>query len=138
MTSATLLYKITGEQAYYDDFSRTAMSTVGYLFNGVSKMKGNPIFKSWCIGWIVRGEMSVYAQDCTQHTKRFMRNMKNVLNEVLKTKDENGHYDPIFLSGEWWPPAEDPDADYFDHDAMQPAGVATVLLLTAHYQLFQE
>ena len=29
------------------------------------------------------------------------------------------------------------DADYFDHDAMQPSGVATVLLLTAHYQLYQ-
>ena len=138
MTSATMLYKITGEQAYYDDFAKTSASTVGLLFEGTSKMKGNPIFKSWCIGWILRGEMSVHAQNYTLHTKRFMRNMKNVLTEVLKTKDENGHYDPFFLSGEWWPPAEDPDADYFDHDAMQPSGVATVLLLTAHYQLYQE
>lgn len=137
MTSAAMLYKITGEQSYFDELSKTVQSSVSFLFEGTDKMKGNPIFKSWCIGWIVRGEMTAYATDCTTHSKRFMRNMKNVLDKVLKTKDDNGHYDPFFLSGEWWPPADDPDADYFDHDAMQPSGVATVLLLTAHYQLFQ-
>lgn len=138
MTSAAMLYKITGDKTYYDEMAKTVQSSVAFMFDGNYKMRGNPIFKSWCVGWILRGEMSAYAQNCTQHSKRFMRNMRNVLDLVLKTKDDNGHYDPFFLSGEWWPPAEDPDADYFDHDAMQPAGVATVLLLTAHYQLYQE
>ena len=138
MTSMALFYEITGDKAYYDAMSQTSRAASGLMFDGSTKMKGNPIFKSWCVGWIVRGEMSVYAGNCTMASKRFMMYLENVVKKVLETKDENGHYDPFFLSGEWWPPAEDPDADYFDHDAMQPSGVATVLLLLAHYQLYQQ
>ncbi|MBR2986588.1 MAG: hypothetical protein IKC63_01070 [Clostridia bacterium] len=137
MTSAALFYRITGDKTYYDDMSKTSKAAAGLIFDGSSKMKGNPIFKSWCIGWAVRGEMSVYAGKSTMGSKRFMQYLDNVLKKVLETKDENGHYDPFFLSGEWWPPQDQPDIGHYDQDAMQPAGVATVLLLTAHYQLYQ-
>ena len=138
MTSAALFYRITGDKTYYDEMSKTARATTGLIFDGASKMKGNPIFKSWCIGWVVRGEMSVYAGKCTMSPKQFMTYLDNVLKKVMETKDENGHYDPFFLSGEWWPPQDQPDIDHYDQDAMQPAGVATVMLLTAHYQLYQK
>ena len=61
----------------------------------------------------------------------------SILNQLLTTKDENGHYDPYFMTGEWWPPEDQPDVDRYDSDVMQPAGVATAFLLTAQYQLYQ-
>lgn len=134
MTLASLLYEITGEQEYFDNMKQTAMASVSLMFQGQSKMKGNPIFKSWCIGWIVRGEMSAYKVGYTQHSATFMTRMNNVLKLTIKETDKFGHYDPYFLSGEWW----DFEANgCYDHDVMQPAGVATTLLLTGRYQCYQ-
>lgn len=140
MTSAALLYEITGEERYYRDLSGTAGACINLMFKssgGKIQMAGNPIFKSWCIGWLLRGEMMANNSGCENVVKMFMRRMKSVLDDTLETKDENGQYDPYFCSGEWWPPADNPDIDYFDHEVIQPTGVATVLLLTACYDVYQ-
>ncbi len=138
LTCMALFYEITGDkETYYTPITQTVRNLTGHIFNG-NQMRGNPIFKSWCIGWLMRGEMMAFKAGAKTLVKQFMRPMNIVLTEELKTKDDNGHYDPFFMSGEWWPPEDDPDADYYDHDAMQPAGVATVFLLMAHYQLYQQ
>jgi len=81
-------------------------------------MKRNPIFKSWCVGWLVRGEMLAYEVGSTASCTTFMRSLERTLLKTLKTKDENGHYDPFFCSPgtDFW------DKDYFDHDVIMPMG----------------
>lgn len=133
MTSAALLYEFTQDEKYLNDLKQTSYSTSNLMFNTTNKtitMKGNPIFKSWCVGWAVRGEMTTldYAPNST---KLFMKYLKAVLDETLKTKDKNGHYDPYFCTGEWW------EGDEFDNDIIAPTGVATILLLTGYYDVYQ-
>ena len=137
MTASSLFYRITNDRTYYEELKMTAQSTIGLMFRNEDAMKGNPIFKSWGVGWAVRGEMNAYAAGCTGSSARFMQYFDSILNQLLTTKDENGHYDPYFMTGEWWPPEDQPDVDRYDSDVMQPAGVATAFLLTAQYQLYQ-
>ena len=53
--------------------------------------------------------------------------------QLGKTKDKNGQYDPFFCAPgtDFW------DKNYFDDDAMQPAGVVIVLQLIAYYDVYQ-
>jgi len=132
MTSAALLYEFTKDEKYLNDLKQTAQSTINLMFEVVKKdvkMKGNPIFKSWCVGWAVRGEMT--AVDYTDQSKLFMKYLKMVLDKTLETKDKNGQYDPYFCTGEWW------DGEEFDNDVIQPTGVATILLLTGYHDVYQ-
>ncbi len=134
MTSASLLYEITGDKAYYKDLGQTSGATLGLMFRTEGDrvtMAGNPIFKAWCVGWLLRGIMMVHEAGNTATPKVFMYRMEKVLDDTLATKDQNGQYDPYFCSGEWW------DGDEFDSDILQPTGVATVLLLTACYDVYQ-
>ena len=132
LSAASLLYQITKDEKYLTDLTQTANNAISHLFEG-NVMKRNPIFKAWCVGWIMRGEMLVFEAGEERACKNFMRRMQATLNNTLKTKDANGHYDPFFCSKgtDFW------DKDYFDTDTLMPTGVATVLLLFARYQIFQ-
>lgn len=136
MTASALLYRITKDRRYYDALSDTAAASVGLMFEGEDSMKGNPIFKSWGIGWALRGEMFAFMTGCTRSSSRFMRYFARVLDRLMTTKDEKGHYDPYFMTGEWWPPEDMPDIGHYDREVIQPSGVATAFLLTARYQLY--
>ncbi len=133
MTLAGLLYEITGEETYKTELRKTAISSRTLLFNG-NNMNRNPIYKSWCVGWTVRGELMASVNDLKAPVSNFMRQLDIVLKKTLATKDENGHYDPFFCSpgDDFWPQ----DTGYFDNDVIQPTGVATVLFLMARYQLY--
>lgn len=132
LCTASLLYEITKDERYKTELSQTANASVNLLFNG-NVMKKNPIFKSWCVGWLVRGEMISFEAGEERACKNFMRRMEATLQKTLKTKDANGHYDPFFCApgDDFW------SEDYFDDDVIMPTGVATVLLLFARYQVFQ-
>lgn len=134
MTSAAFLYEITGDKRYSRELLQTAGATTNLMFKtegGKTVMAGNPIFKAWCIGWLMRGIMMVQESGNKTSPKVFMYRMKQVLDDTLATKDKNGQYDPYFCSGEWW------DKEEFDTDILQPTGVATVLLLTACHDVYQ-
>lgn len=127
------LYEITGDKTYYDQTDDTVAKTIGLMFEGFRsnvKMKGNPIYKAWCVGWLVRGYIKFYAVSPKKNT-RPMANMEVILNNELTTKDANGYYDPYFQTGDW----EDPDPiknEENKKDILQPCGITSVLCLT-HY-----
>lgn len=132
ISTAALLYEITGDERYKAELKTTATAAKSLMFDN-DGMKRNPIFKSWCVGWLVRGEMLAYEVGSTASCTTFMRSLERTLLKTLKTKDENGHYDPFFCSPgtDFW------SEDYFDNDVIMPTGVATVFLLYARYKVCQ-
>ncbi len=138
MYATCLLYEIEGDEAYLTLAKESYQSLIIHIFdiggtrkNPIVKMKRNPIYKSWCIGWLLRGISRYYTVD-SKKNESFMNYMKLVLNNTLKTKDENGQYDPFFCSEgtDFW------DKDYFDNEAIQVAGMTTVLALTGYWDVY--
>lgn len=133
MTSAALLYEITGERVYRSGARSTGSATLNLMFeskNGKYIMKGNPIFKAWCLGWAVRGEMMVYRAGETTVAKNFFVRMRQALDDNMALFAATGAYDPYFGTGDWKSEAVD--------DILQPTGIATTLLLTGLYNVRQE
>ncbi len=121
------LYEITGDETYYKDTKATVTATVSLMFNGTGKrvkMNGNPIYKSWCIGWLTRGLIKYYTVDPSKNT-RPMEYLETVLTNELTTKNEDGYYDPYFLSGDW--------TSESTTDVLQPCGITSVFCLTAYF-----
>jgi hypothetical protein len=134
MTASTLLYELTGEKEYLTNAKNTASGSISLMFttsgrrgNLTVTMNGNPIFRSWCIGWILRGILSYYC-DKTSKSNVFMEYFEQVMDKTLETKTEDGWYDPYFCSGDWSSESTD--------DVMQPAGTATCLFLAATFDLY--
>lgn len=126
------LYEITGDETYLNQARATNKATINLMFSGrgsATKMNGNPIYRSWCIGWLVRGFMKFYSVDPEKDTTA-MDNMAVVLKRTLKTQNKKGYYDPYFCSGDW--------GNESTTDVLQPCGVASVLLLTTYFQEFME
>ena len=138
VASAAMLYAITEDEAYFTSMKQTAAACTTLLFKNMGSgkyvMNNNPIFKSWCVGWAVRGEMLAAKYGANNLSKSFFSRLSQVLDETLKTKDENGQYDPYFCSGtgegNWWT-----DPNSFDTDILQPCGVAIVLVMTGLYRV---
>lgn len=137
--ASCLMYEITQDSEYLKLARRSATAVVNHMFdakgtgdNLVVTMKRNPIYKSWCVGWLTRGMVKYIETDTTKKTNTFMKMLKNVMDQTLKTKDKNGQYDPFFCSKgtDFW------DKDYHDSDVMQPAGIAIVLQLLAYYDVY--
>ncbi len=127
-----LLYRITGEARYLTETTAVWKATISHMFTqsgGSVRMSGNPIYRSWCIGWLTRGFELYYTVDPTHNTEA-MDKLTAVLANELKTKNYRGYtgyYDPYFCTGDW--------ADQSMTDVIQPSGVATVFLLTGIYEL---
>ncbi len=120
--ATSLLYEITGDSKYLTDAGKMTMGASKLLFEKKGDryvMRGNPIFKTWCIGWEVRG-MAKYYKTCDIKTQTFMEHMYEVLDVNITTKDKNGQYDPFFSTGEWW------DKPGYDTDVIQPSGMAVI------------
>lgn len=138
MYATVLLYLIEGDDAYLKQAKTSYNGTVAHMFN-VSGRRGeqtasmirNRIYKSWCIGWLIRGFNMYYLVD-SRHSTIFMQYMEMVLDQTLKTKDRNGQYDPFFCSSgtDFW------DKSTYDNEVIQPAGMTSVLLLTAYFDVF--
>ncbi len=125
------LFEITGEEQYYTRTKNVVNATVNLMFKTTGRgdsmratMNGNPIYKSWCIGWLTRGFIKYYEVD-TQKAEKPMQCLELVLDNELKTKNKDGYYDPYFLSGDWG--SEDA------LDILQPSGVASVFCLAAYF-----
>lgn len=124
------LYEITGDETYLTQARATNEATIGLMFSGRGSyvsMNGNPIYKSWCIGWLARGFMKFYSVDPEKDTTA-MTNLETVLKKTLKSKNKKGYYDPYFASGGW--------ADESTTDVLQPCGVASVFCLATYYDQF--
>lgn len=134
-----LMYEITGEESYLKLARKSNLAIVNHMFTTtgrgddlVATMKRNPIYKSWCVGWLTRGVVK-YNETDPKKTNSYLKLLKNVMNQTLQTKDKNGQYDPFFCSKgtDFW------DKNYHDHDVMQPAGIVIVLQLLAYYDVYQ-
>ncbi|MBQ7354062.1 MAG: hypothetical protein IJW62_00920 [Clostridia bacterium] len=126
------LYEITGDETYLNQARATNKATISLMFTGrgnATRMNGNPIYRSWCIGWLARGFMKFYSVDPEKDTTA-MDNMAVVLKRTLKTQNKKGYYDPYFCTGDW--------GGESTTDVLQPCGVASVLLLTTYFQEFME
>jgi predicted alpha-1,6-mannanase (GH76 family) len=131
--AACLLYEITGDESYLKDAKQTAQAALGLAFtssgrgtNQTVKMNGNPIYKSWCVGWLMRGFMR-YVQD-SKKAGSYFSYMETVLDKVIAAVDSDGYYDPYFLTGDWGSESVT--------DVLQPSGVATVMMLCAYYDVY--
>ena len=91
------------------------------------KMNDNPIYKSWCVGWLTRGFLKFYSVD-SKKSGTAMKMLEGVLSKTLETKDKNGYYDPYFCNPNAWQTES-------RTDILQPSGVCTVLSLAAYYDL---
>ncbi len=124
--ATSLLYDITGDSKYLVDAGKMAMGASKLIFKKEGSsyvMKGNPIFKTWCIGWAVRG-ITKYYEICGIKTHTFMEHMYEVLDVNITTKDKNGQYDPFFSTGDWW------DKPGRDTEVIQPSGMSVVYTIT--------
>ena len=81
-------------------------------------MNANPIYKAWCVGWLARAYEKYYSVDPLRDQKP-MAYLEAVLQKDLRTKDENGFYDPFFCSG-----GSDPDnrTELLAQTGVAPAG----------------
>lgn len=123
------LYEITGEEIYLEQTRRTYEASLSLMFKGrgsATSMNGNPIYKSWCIGWLVRGYLKFYSVDPEKDTKG-MEYMEAVLKKNLKTKDKKGYYDPYFRTGDW--------GNESKTDVLQPCGMLSVMALCTYYDI---
>lgn len=126
-----MLYDITGEAQYKTLADQTAQAILDYGFSGSGddvKINGNPIYKSWCVGWLIRG-FEQYVLTTGEKTE-FYDKMESVLDDTLATKNSDGYYDPYFCTGEW--------GGESTTDSLQPCGVASVYALCAYYDAFIE
>ena len=124
------LYEITGDNTYLKHARNTTNASVNLMFSGSgknTKMNDNPIYKSWCVGWLTRGFIKFYSVD-PKKSGTAMKMLEAVLTKTLKTQDKNGYYDPYFCNPNAW-------KDESRTDVLQPTGVCTVLSLAAHYDL---
>ena len=124
------LYEITKDETYLNQARATNKAAVNLVFKGrgnATTMNGNPIYKSWCIGWLVRGFMKFYSVDPEKDTDA-MDKMAVVLKKNLKSKDKKGYYDPYFRTGDWGGESKT--------DVLQPCGIETVFCLTTYFQEF--
>ena len=88
-------------------------------------MNANPIFKAWCIGWLMRSYVKFYEVD-PQKDAAALAHCAAVMRNELATKDADGLYDPYFCPG-----AEDPE-NYTD--LLSQSGVACAFLNLADYE----
>ncbi|MBP5250230.1 MAG: hypothetical protein J6Z46_09525 [Lachnospiraceae bacterium] len=123
--ATSLLYEITGDSTYLVNAGKIAMGASKLIFKKQGDtyvMKGNPIFKTWCIGWAVRG-MEKYYETCNVKTHTFMEHMYEVLDVNMTTKNAAGQYDPFFSTGDWW------DQPGYDTAVIQPSGMCVIYTL---------
>ena len=127
-----MLYDFTGKEEYREMADRTAAYSLSLAFKvrGVGddpkvSMNGNPIYKSWCVGWLMRGFREYVIM--TGEAGRYFGFMEKVLDETMLTKDENGYYDPYFCSGEW--------EGESTTEVLQPCGVASVMAICGYYDV---
>ena len=130
--AGTLLYELSGENEYYDLTKATVDATVPLMFEQTTgenggenvSMRENPIFKSWCVGWLARSWVKFYEAD-PEKDSTALELLCSVLNGELSTKDGNGLYDPFFLSG-----GRD-DENY--NEILSQSGVAAAFLCAGYY-----
>ncbi len=125
------LFEITGESQYYTRTKDVVNATIDLMFNVVGtgekasvSMKGNPIYKSWCIGWLARGFVKYYEID-EEKAPEPMIYLEKVLSNNMRTKNKKGYYDPYFRTGDW--KSEDVN------DILQPSGITSVFCIAGYY-----
>ncbi|MBQ8287368.1 MAG: hypothetical protein IJX76_01185 [Clostridia bacterium] len=124
------MYEITGDETYLKQARSTTNASLSLMFSGSgsnTKMKDNPIYKGWCIGWLTRGYLKYYSVDSRKSTTS-MKMLEAVLVNTLETKDRSGYYDPYFCNENAW-------SSESRTCILQPAGVCSVLFLAAYYDL---
>ena len=122
------LYEITGDETYLNQARATTNASVTLMFKGRGSavmMQGNPIYKSWCVGWLVRGYIKFYTIDPKKNDTA-LTNMATVLKKNLKTKNKKGYYDPYFQTGDW--------SGESTTDVLQPCGMSSVMSLITYYE----
>ncbi len=131
MYAMCLLYEITGEAKYKTLLDETANSALKHTYRTVwdgglkTTLNGNPIYKSWCIGWLIRG-FEEYVT-LTGEGAEFYEKLHPILLENLETKDGHGYYDPYFRTGHY--------SDQSKTEVLQTSGVTSIYALYAYYEV---
>jgi len=126
-----LLADITGEASYRTLAGETAPAAVANAFTyfvktGRATIKGNPIYKAWCVGWLMRGFEQYHL--LTGDDANAFAAMEYVLDKkTLPNKDENGYYDPYFGTKDW--------SGESKTEVLQPSGIVSVLAACARYDV---
>ncbi len=127
-----LAYRLTGKDEYLTMAKVTAKAARDnsfYYIEGTdyATKKGNPIYRSWCVGWLMRG-FEQYAILTGDDAKAFLC-MEYVLDtQTLGKADSNGYYDPYFNTGAW--------GGENKTEVLQPSGICSVLTVCAHYDVY--
>ena len=130
-----LLYEITGEKEWKALADETAEAALNNSFRIIMKedamkiayKEGNPIYKSWCVGWLMRG-FTEYVKMSGEKGLYFAA-MENVLDRnMLDKKRDNGYYDPYFGSKG--------HASENETEVLQPSGVASVFAICGYYDVY--
>lgn len=133
--AGALLYEITGDETYFKQAKATMQSTVGLMFkisgsksNQKVTVNGNPIYKAWCMGWLVRSYVKYFEVDSSKKDT-YMGYVEKALDIELTTKTTaaKGYYDPYFKTGDWGSESKT--------DILQPSGIASCFLLAAYYDV---
>lgn len=127
-----LAAEITGEKDYRTMADATALAARNNAFryrpqNGHAFINGNPIYKAWCVGWLMRG-FEEYARLTGSDAEGFVC-MEYVLDQkTIGKADGDGYYDPYFGTDDW--------SGENTTEALQACGVCSVLAVCAHYDVY--
>ena len=132
LAALCLLADVTEDKSYraLADETASAAATNAFTYfvkTGKATIKGNPIYKCWCVGWLMRG-FEEYVSLTGEDANAFAA-MKYVLDQkTLPNKDENGYYDPYFGTKDW--------NGENKTEVLQPSGMISVLAACARYDVF--
>ncbi len=127
-----LAAELTKDKTYRTMADETALAARNNAFRyrektGHATILGNPIYKAWCVGWLMRG-FEAYATLTGTDAEGFVC-MEYVLDQkTLGKADENGYYDPYFGTSDW--------AGENTTESLQASGVCSVLAVCAHYDVY--
>ncbi len=124
----SLLYTITGDQAYFDNTKATVRASFGSAFKVAGRKEysdfDNDIENPWMNGWYVRGLMAYFAIDPEKKTT-YLEAAALVMETALSKQQSNGYIPVDFGTS---------NPSNIDYDITKQGGIPTLFALLATWQ----